>query len=94
MKYYFSFSTKESFRGRPRTTIVTTLNKDIERAKTMYPEMFRIFLFLRKHSVSLISSNDLESFQKTAMGREQWKNLKNFIYCAAKADTSYSNDML
>ena len=48
MIYYFDFTHKERFKGRPRTTLVTTLDDDIKRAITNanFREKYRFIIRL------------------------------------------------
>ena len=91
MLYYFSTSAVGLYRGADRTTTVTTLNRDINRAKILSNEIFIICPFLRKHSDALLSANDIYSFTNIAAERGNWQKLKKLIICAAKADKTYVN---
>ena len=85
MLYYFSTSSVGLYKGADQTTIVTAINRDINRAKTFSNEIYTIFPFLRKHSGSLVSAHDIRSFTNIATDRENWQKLKKFIICTAKA---------
>ena len=91
MLYYFSTSSVGLYKGADRTTIVTTINRDINRAKTFSNEVYTICPFLQKHSDALISAHDIRSFMNIATDRENWQKLKKLIICAAKADKIYVN---
>ena len=86
MLYYFSTSSVSLYKGADRTTIVTTINRDINRAKTFSNEIYTICPFLRKHSDALVSAHDIRSFTNIATDRENWQKLKKLIICATKAD--------
>ena len=91
MLYYFSTSSAGSYKGAERTTIVKTLNRDINRAKTFSREIFTICPFLRQHSDALVSTHDIYSFTNIAKERVNWQKLKKLIICAAKAEKTYVN---
>ena len=91
MLYYFSTSSVGLYRGADRTTIVTTLNRDINRAKIFSNEIYIVCPFLRKRSDSLLSTNDIYSFTNIAVERGNWQKLKKLIICAAKADKTFVN---
>ena len=78
-------------KGADRTTIVTTINRDINRAQIVSNEMNAICPFLRKHSDALVSAHDIRSFRNIATDRENWQKLKKLIICATKADKTYVN---
>ena len=78
-------------KGADRTTIVTTINRDINRAQIVSNEMNAIFPFLRKHSDALVSAHDIRSFRNIATDRENWQKLKKLIICTTKADKTYVN---
>ena len=91
MLYYFSTSSVGLYKGADRTTIVTTKNRDINRAKTFSNEMYTICPFLPKHSDALVTAHDIRSFTNIATDRENCQKLKKLIICAAKADKTYVN---
>ena len=70
MLYYFSTSSVSLYKGADRTTIVTTINRDINRAKTFSSEIYTICPFLRKLSDALVSAHDIRSFTNIATDRE------------------------
>ena len=70
MLYYFSTSSVGRYKGAHRTTIVTTINRDINRAKKFSNEIHTICLFLQKHSDALVSAYDKLSFTNIATDRE------------------------
>ena len=82
MYYYFATPPKsEKFIGRPRETIVTTLNRDIRRLNNglggqIVPE--------------LITVVDLEYYVNLAFNRMYWRNLIKCIYNAAEAEKSFT----
>ena len=91
MLYYFSTSSVGLYKGADRRTIVTTINRDINRAKTFSNEIYTIYRFLRKRSDALVSAHDIRSFTNIVTDRENWQKLKKLIICAAKADKTYVN---
>ena len=50
MLLYFSMSSVGLYKGADRTTILTTINRDINRAKIFSNEMHAIFPFFHEHS--------------------------------------------
>jgi hypothetical protein len=83
MRSFFDTKKRKKFRGRPRTTIVTTLNEDINRMKRRNP------VFDRNVTVpTLTSVQNLEEMRELALFRPKWRNICNVIYAAAKADCS------
>ena len=86
MKFYFAPAIEhEVFKGGKRATIVTTLNRDIERAKKVCPNLLKEFKFIRKHSELLCSHGDLTTLRDEAMNRDNWKRLVENITYAAEA---------
>ena len=82
MEFYFKEIGGKRFKGRPRTTIVTTLNDDI---LTLKPDStFKTTHILNK----LTSLNELEKFRKLALERDVWKCLVEELYQVAKAEGS------
>ena len=71
MLYYFSTSSVGLYKGADRTTIVITIDRDINRAKTFSNEIYTIYAFLRKHSDALVSAHDIRSFTNIATDREK-----------------------
>ena len=55
--------------GADRTTTVTTINRDIHRAKTSN-DIYTICSFLEKHSDALVSAHDIRSFTNIATDRK------------------------
>ena len=78
MKLYFERSDK-GFRGSTRDTIVTALNKDITRARSM-EESFPIPITRHKE--------DPEQIRSKAQDREAWRNISNIVCRAAEAETT------
>ena len=70
MLYYFSTSSVGRYKRADRTTIVTTINRDINRAKKISNEIHTICPFLQKHSDALVSAHDKLSFTNIATDRE------------------------
>ena len=69
MKFYFEKSEKR-FRGRPRESIVTTLNKDINRAESMN-RGFPIPTLRRKE--------DFEHIRSIAQDRKAWRKYSDAV---------------
>ena len=79
MELYFERSDK-GFRGRPRETIVTTLNKDITRGRSMEGS-FPIPIIRNKE--------DLEQIRLKAQDRAAWrKKISNIVCRAAEAEST------
>jgi len=78
MKFYFEESEKK-FRGRPRESIVTTLNKDINRAKSIN----RDFLI-----PTLRREEDFKYIRSLAQDRNAWREYSGVICRAAEAETT------
>ena len=81
MLFYFSMSSVGLYKGADRTTILTTINRDINRAKIFSDEMHAIFPFLRKHSDALVSAHDICSFTNIATDRKLAKTEKTYYLC-------------
>ncbi|XP_065062423.1 uncharacterized protein LOC135689200 [Rhopilema esculentum] len=76
MRFYFEGS-ERGFRGRPRETLVTTLNKDITRARAME----------RSFPLPNIKNNgDFEKIRSTARDRKEWRRLSEVVCRAAEAE--------
>ena len=78
MKFHFEES-KKRFRGRPKESIVRTLNKDINRAKSMNRD-FLIPTLRRKE--------DFEHTRSIAQDRKAWKKYSDVVCGAAEAETT------
>ena len=78
MKFYFEESEKK-FRGRPRESIVTTLNKDINRAKSIN----RDFLI-----PTLRREEDFKYIRSLAQDRNAWREYSGVICRSAEAETT------
>ena len=74
MKFYFEQRSEKKFRGRKRTTIVNTLNRDIVLTKKMYPN------FDIKPLKSLL---DLHNARVKAKNKVQWRKLVEMVFNAA-----------
>ena len=86
MKLYFIKKRSEkAFRGRPRETIVTTINKDITRARSME----RSFLI-----PTMRNKEDLEQIRLKAQDRVAWRNISSIVCRAAEAETSWNTRAL
>ena len=66
MRYYFEERTNKKFKGRKRTTIVTTINEDIKSTKEKHPT-FPI--------TPLISHVSLQNIHTKAMNRKLWSKV-------------------
>ena len=77
MLYYFEPSIAKSFRGRPRCTIVTTLDNDIKKTSTKL-DTFPL--------QQLKNIEDLRHLGTIAQDRKIWRKVTNDIYLVAKAE--------
>ena len=81
LTYYFDRNKSDkNFRGKERTTLPSTLSKDLDK--------------LQKHenhdhtycsTLSLQNQQDLEKLRTTAQNRAEWRNLINKVVQAAEA---------
>ena len=79
MNNYFDSTKLTKFKGRPRTTLPTTLNQDIKRTK------------LNQYNIrQLKNKKDLEKLRTIAMDRNEWLKFIQLIYDAAKAEKNIS----
>jgi hypothetical protein len=68
MDFYFeNYDRRKCFRGRPRMTLVTVLNKDIEDANAKNPELMTIR--------NLKCYNDLYELRGLAQDRKRWQKI-------------------
>ncbi|GFS22555.1 hypothetical protein ElyMa_001618600 [Elysia marginata] len=67
---------KSKQRGRPKTSIVTTLRRDLKSHNNDH------------WPTRLQSINDLDHLRDIAQNRSDWKHLTTAIYSSAKAETS------
>ena len=74
MKFYFEERPEKKFRGRKRTTIVTTLNRDIANTRKLCP-MFDLPL--------LRSELDLHNIRVKAKDKKNWKKRVAMVFKAA-----------
>ena len=74
MKFYFTETGHNKFRGRPRTTIVTTINRDIIRAQKKF-ENFDI--------KPIRTELDLRNVRVKALNRKHWQKRVSMITAAA-----------
>lgn len=81
MKSFFGSEGLKKFKGRPRTTIATTLNEDIKRLEERNPVFCRNVGFYRVTNLT-----DLKTMKELAMNRQRWKNITNCLYTAVKAE--------
>ena len=79
MLYYFQRSNNKCFRGRPRCTIVTTLNDDIKRTAA------KVSTFPLRQ---LKNIDDLKFIGTIAQDRTAWRTIVKNIYDVAKAKKS------
>ena len=77
--YYFENNYAQQYRGRPRTTIVTTLNNNIQRTRNKLPNL---------PNITLKSLFDLQKFKELAQDRDAWKKFVNDIYKVAEDETA------
>ena len=74
MKYFFEQTEAEKYRGRKRTTIVTTLNHDIALTKQTYPHF---------DLQPLHTELDLHNIRVKATNRVLWRKRVKMVYDAA-----------
>ena len=79
--YYFENNYAQQYRGRPRTTVVTTLNNDIQRTRNKLPN---------PPVITLKSLSDLQKLKELAQDRDAWKKFVNDIYKVAEDEKSHS----
>ena len=88
MKFYFmKIEGSKKFRGRPRNTILTTLNDDILSlfsSKSTITEKYNI------KKITLYS--DIENLRRLAFNRNVWKELTKELYRVAGAEGSFHWD--
>ena len=77
MRFFFEKRTNKKYAGRKRTTIVSTINRDIIRTTNKY-STFPI--------TNLISQVSLQNIQTKAMNRRLWSNIVKQV-----VDSAYSN---
>ena len=79
MKYYFEHSNAKKFRGRKRTTIVSTINRDIKATKQIYPQF----------DLPLLKTElDLHNIRVKAQNRNLWRKRVKMV-----RDAAYSSRM-
>ena len=74
MKFFFEKRSEKKFRGRKRTTIVTTLNRDIKNTKLKHPQF---------DLPTLHTELDLHNIRVKATNRALWRKRVSMIYNAA-----------
>ena len=79
MKFFFEKTSGKKFRGRKRTTILTTLNRDMHNTRLKHPQF---------DLPTLRTELDLDNIQVKATDRNQWRKRVKLIY-----DTAYSSRM-
>ena len=84
MKFYFTnVKGSNKFNGRPRTTIITTLNDDI---KTLINNNSTI---ITQYKIKTLTSiTELEKIRHLAFDRDVWKELIKELYIVARAEGS------
>jgi len=83
MYWYFDQEGLRRYRGRPRATILTTLNRDITNLHAHNPT------YTRNQGIIFITNiQDILCFREIALNRQKWKNLTTVIYTAAKVELS------
>ena len=80
MKWYFKIPLNvKKYRGRKRTTIISTINRDIERTKRHYPEF----------DIKPIKSElDLRNVRVKALNRKHWQKRVSMVTEAAYSATT------
>ena len=74
MKFYFKETDDKKFRGRKRTTIVTTINRDIERTREKYPDF----------DIKPINTElDLRNVRVKSTNRRHWQKRVSMVTAAA-----------
>ena len=88
MKFYFiKIEGSKKFRGRPRNTIVITLNND------MLSLFYSNSTAIEKYNIKKITSNfELENLRRLAFERNVWKELTKELYRVARAEGSFHWD--
>ena len=76
MSFFFEKRSNKKFPGRKRTTIVTTLNKDIKTAKAKIPS-FPV--------IPLISEVSLQNLRTKAANRKLWTKIVKQIVDSANS---------
>ena len=84
MKYYFEPTSAGGYRGKPRVTIVSTLDRDLKAAAQKYPNRVAV--------KQLRTLHDLNTLQTVAQNRERWRELTEVIYQIVEAETLPNSD--
>ena len=80
MKYYFQIPPRaKKYRGRKRTSIVTTINRDIERTRKKYPEF---------DVKPLKTELDLRNIRVKSLNRKHWQRRVSMVTKAAYSATT------
>ena len=74
MQFFFEKTNAKKFRGRKRTTIVTTLNRDIHNTRLQHPQF---------DLPTLKTELDLHNIRVKATNRVLWRRRVNLVYDAA-----------
>lgn len=81
MKSFFDDGNLKKFRGRPRTTIVSTLNNDIKCMREKNPVFYKNIGIRPLERLS-----DLKVLKDLANNRPKWRNITECMYAVAKAE--------
>ena len=81
MKFYFTKTGHKKFRGRPRTTIVTTINRDIKRTLKKY----------KNFDIKPIKTElDLRNVRVKSLNRKHWQKRVSMITAAAYSANTFT----
>ena len=81
MKYYFEKTKAKGFRGQQRTTVVTTINRDIKRTLSKVGD-FEV--------MELKSLEILEETRRVAQDRIKWRNIVNCVGQVAEDEKPFN----
>ena len=81
MKYYFEKTKARGFSGQQRTSIVTTINKDIKRTISKV----RDFEVMELKSLEI-----LEETRRVAQDRTRWKNIVKCVCQVAEDEKPFN----
>ena len=81
MKFYFTKTGHKKFRGRPRTTIVTTINRDIKRTQKK----------IKNFDIKPIKTElDLRNVRVKSLNRKHWQKRVSMITAAAYSANTFT----
>ena len=80
MRFYFQETGSRKFRGRPQTTIVTSINRDIKRTQKLHPQ-FDI--------KPLKAELDLHNIRVKATNRKHWQKRVSLVTAAAYSTSTH-----